>query len=666
MANVKGLQRAYKRIRGLAQKSDLAVIEHAVREEIGRFGDDPMLISMLASIIERRAGGQAALELHIRAANAAPENPSIIEDYAACQERLGNDVAASTARFSLYAKGIAAPEAMLGLAWTLLRTRTTLTSDREYFPHDFYRAAMAQSPDPADMGAALNNALSLENRGGDARPVLRDAAIFDPAAAGIWFMLAVKAEMLTSVARRYLNRSMRVTDFPRAEVLHALTCGMGNGSHAEIEAERRHIETSVDALIARPDLRLDIVGNMGGYPYPLFYLAYHGMDDRPLLEKIARMFRQLDPALDWRAPHVDKPRPAGPISIGIIGSFSTLSIYLMIVLIARGLVEDGLSVKLYGYDKFPPGILESFSGIEFEILPPVLMDSAKAIAKSEHDIIMYTDLFMNPRFYILAFMRLARHQVLWPGHPVTSGLTTVDYFISTDTLEREGAEADYTEKLIKLPEMCTIYPSIEPTFDITTLESFGINSASKVYMCAQTLYKVHFDFDDIVVKILEKDKNGIVILFENMTRDTTEPLLPRINALADRFPGRVRLFKRLDISRFLGLMNLVDVLLDTPHFSGGNTSYQAFQMGVPIVTLPGKFMRGRGTYSNYRVMGFEDLVAWDVDQYVELAVRVANDADFRAYCVAQIEARRHRLFDRPEVASEFAKMFREMMGEPVR
>lgn len=85
MANIKGLQRAYKRIRGLAQKSDLAAIERAIREEIGRFGDDPMLMSMLASIVERRIGAQAALELHTRAVAAAPEVPSIVEDYAACQ-----------------------------------------------------------------------------------------------------------------------------------------------------------------------------------------------------------------------------------------------------------------------------------------------------------------------------------------------------------------------------------------------------------------------------------------------------------------------------------------------------------------------------------------------------------------------------------------------------
>ncbi len=180
-------------------------------------------------------------------------------------------------------------------------------------------------------------------------------------------------------------------------------------------------------------------------------------------------------------------------------------------------------------------------------------------------------------------------------------------------------------------------------------------------MCAQTLFKIHHDLDKILADILRADDQGVVILFENITKETTLPMLPRITALIDEFGDRIRFFGRLPLPRFLGLMTLVDVLLDTPHFSGGNTSFQAFQMAVPIVTLPGKFMRGRATYGLYRIMGITDLVAQDEADYVRIALRVANDSEFRNHCVAEIEAKRHLIFDRMDVAKVFEKFFKDIV-----
>ncbi len=47
--------------------------------------------------------------------------------------------------------------------------------------------------------------------------------------------------------------------------------------------------------------------------------------------------------------------------------------------------------------------------------------------------------------------------------------------------------------------------------------------------------------------------------------------------------------------RFLTLLWAADAVLDPPHFGSGNSSYEAFALGAPIVTWPGAFMRGRVT-----------------------------------------------------------------------
>ncbi len=84
-------------------------------------------------------------------------------------------------------------------------------------------------------------------------------------------------------------------------------------------------------------------------------------------------------------------------------------------------------------------------------------------------------------------------------------------------------------------------------------------------------------------------------------------------------PTRVIFVPRIPQAEFFRLLMMADVILDPPFFGGGNTSYEAFAMGLPIVTWPGLFMRGRVTEGCYRQMGFTELVADSLDSYVEIA-----------------------------------------------
>jgi len=102
---------------------------------------------------------------------------------------------------------------------------------------------------------------------------------------------------------------------------------------------------------------------------------------------------------------------------------------------------------------------------------------------------------------------------------------------------------------------------------------------------------------------------------------------------------------------------VADVVLDPPFFGGGNTSYEAFAMGLPIVTWPGEFMRGRVTEGCYRQMGFTDLIADGLDSYVEIAHRLANDRAWREQVKTEIAARAHALYEDTEVVREFEKFF---------
>ena len=99
---------------------------------------------------------------------------------------------------------------------------------------------------------------------------------------------------------------------------------------------------------------------------------------------------------------------------------------------------------------------------------------------------------------------------------------------------------------------------------------------------------------------------------------------------------------------YLRLNELCDVMLDTVHWSGGNTSLDALASGLPVVTLPGHLMRGRQSLAMLAMLGVEELVTENPAQYVERAVAVGRDRDLRKSLSERIVANRGRLFDRDE------------------
>jgi len=73
--------------------------------------------------------------------------------------------------------------------------------------------------------------------------------------------------------------------------------------------------------------------------------------------------------------------------------------------------------------------------------------------------------------------------------------------------------------------------------------------------------------------------------------------------------------------------------------------------------LPGNFQRGRHTQAMYRRMGLDDLIASDADTYVDTAVRIANDADYRRAVSTRILANNSVLFEDATVVREFERFF---------
>jgi predicted O-linked N-acetylglucosamine transferase (SPINDLY family) len=229
------------------------------------------------------------------------------------------------------------------------------------------------------------------------------------------------------------------------------------------------------------------------------------------------------------------------------------------------------------------------------------------------------------------------------GHPVTTGIPNIDAFLSVDAMEPADGADHYSEHLVRLSAAVPCVPPPRIAAKPADKAAFGIDPARPVYLCPQSLFKVHPSFDRITARLLARDPAGIVY-FLGLWEPLNSMFLARLRAALGSAAERVRLLSRVRAEQFPELLSCADVILDIPEWSGGKTSLEALASGIPIVHLPGRFMRGRHTLAFYQQMGLRECIAGDAESYAELAVRLVHDAPFRERMRGEIKAKAPRLF----------------------
>ena len=388
-----------------------------------------------------------------------------------------------------------------------------------------------------------------------------------------------------------------------------------------------------------------------------FHLAYQGRDDVALQKRYGAFLRSvLEPALpELYAPRARRKRD-GRIRVGFFSHFffnCTAGRYFAswITHLDRARFEAIVYYTNEWVADDTRAIAAAASG--FRHLPGRPLHAiARQVADDDLDVLVYPELGMHPETFTLASLRLAPVQCAGWGHPTTSGHPEIDWFISCAAMEPPGAERHYSERLALLPGLGTRYamPGAAPG---RGRAGFGLPEDRTLYLVPQSLFKIHPDNDDLVARVLERDPRGMAVVFASHHENLTQAYAARL--------GRALEARGMDIheracflapflphGEYLRLNQLCDVMLDTLHWSGGNTSLDALASGLPIVTLPGPLMRGRQSQAMLRALGLDELVAADIEGYVERAVRLGCDPAARARVSAAIAERRGGLFERDE------------------
>jgi len=472
---------------------------------------------------------------------------------------------------------------------------------------------------------------------------------FAPARQNLGYMLINMGRLDEGVAQ--LAEAQRWQPQPMNEVLLATSLPIVYESTDDLRRRRERMEREIQRLVDR-GLSLDATSTV----MPTnFYCAYQGFNDLQVQRAIGRLYRAPQPVA--RGP---RRSTGGRIRVGLLSSYfcdhtiGCLNIGRVtqldrarfeVVVLSVGAHDDTLAS---GFKRYADRHVE---------LTGALSQMRQSIVDQQLDILLFADVGMNPITYTLALSRMAPVQCVTWGHPVTTGNASMDYFISSTLLETDEADAHYSEQLIRLANLGTYYYRPEPPPLNRTREFFQLDPAAHLYFCPQTLFKLHPEFDALLAEILRRDPQGQLLLLEGRHPHWSQLVRQRFARTLGEGASRVKFIPPVARGDFLHLNRLADVALDTIHFGGGNTTYEALSVGTPVVTLPGPLLRSRIALALYRKMAMPDCVATSGDHYVELAVRLGTDRAYRQEISERIRAASAVLFDDPGEIRELERFF---------
>jgi len=311
------------------------------------------------------------------------------------------------------------------------------------------------------------------------------------------------------------------------------------------------------------------------------------------------------------------------------------------------LSRETFSVSVLSIGENGDAIAEAIrtSADEYVVLPPRVQQARQIVASQKLDVLIYPDVSRDACATSLAFHRLAPVQCATWGHPATTGIPNIDYFLSSELLEADEADSHYTEHLLRLTGLPAYYHRPRLPKQRRERGHYGIPEDCHLYLCPQSPAKFHPEFDLVLGEILDRDPLGRIVLVEAAEPSCTERLCARLRGRFRATGDRLHVVARQSHDDFLNLLALCDVLLDPVHFGGRNTTYEALALGIPIVTLPTAFMRGRMTAACYRKMGLADCIAASDSDYVDRAVRLGTDRAHRAALVSRILAANDVLYE---------------------
>ncbi|MGE3728006.1 MAG: tetratricopeptide repeat protein [Candidatus Sericytochromatia bacterium] len=303
-------------------------------------------------------------------------------------------------------------------------------------------------------------------------------------------------------------------------------------------------------------------------------------------------------------------------------------------------------VLLLAASAMPEELLKN-SEVQVMVFPKNLETQRSEILRLELDLLLYSDLGpQDLNSLLLAHYRLAPVQAVLPGYPLSSGIPTIDYYLSSRLWEPQDdpsnpAQAAYTEKLVQLEGTPFGKPSLPE--DLLERDHFNLPANQTLYLVPVNASFLHPDFDAVLKGILAADPNALVLALGHRYALLNQQLQQRWQKNLGQWAPRMQLLPSLSQTQLLSLVKAADLVLDPFYFGLGAQAFTFLALGTPLLTWPGQYQRGRYAYAAYQLLEIEDALADSAPDYLAKALELGRSPEKRSELRQRILAKRNQL-----------------------
>ena len=522
-----------------------------------------------------------------------------------------------------------------------------------------YREALALRPTLVEAHVNMGNVLRAQRRLDDATASYRHAISLAPSNAIAHYCLGrVLAEQDESDQALACFDTALAYDPTLVEARWTRVMAQLRNVYADIEEPARcrtAFALELKRLVGWFDANGDETGHAAVGSQQPFALAYQEQDNRELLAEYGRLcVRLMRPWQERERLNTLQSAPYRSLKVGIVSAhFYEHSVWNALI---KGwlshLDQSRFELQLFYLQSYfdEQTAFARTRATHFESGIRGLRQWANAILGAQPDVLIYPEIGMDPLTAKLASLRLAPVQATAWGHPETSGLATIDYYLSAKQFEPPDSQRNYTENLVALPNLGCAYERLPIAVLEPDLAKLGIAIGCPLLICPGMPFKYVPAHDWVFPEIARRLTHcQFIFFFAASYPEWTRRLQGRLQrAFASAnvpFDRHVVFIASLPRSEFHGLMGRAEVYLDTIGFSGFNSAMEAIGCGLPVVTREGRFMRGRLASGILKRIGLVELVADTEASYIDLIVRLVQDAEHRAAVRLSIERSREVLYN---------------------
>ena len=464
---------------------------------------------------------------------------------------------------------------------------------------------------------------------------------------------------------------------PQLLILSYLSLPQFYGSTAEVEFHRQRFTQGLQDFIHSFDLTTPEGINLAlqATYNANFHLLCQGKNDRYLNQIFGSFVHQVVTKAypQWTKKLSTPPLTStGKIKIGYLSNtLHPSGIFTLIMGWVRNADREKFEIYCYYtgsraeefYDLFNPYCDYAYH------LSYNLEAIAQQITQDQLHILVFATIGMELMMTPLASLRLAPVQCTTWLHPVTTGFPNIDYFLSSELMESPLADSHYTEQLIGVKGVGLSCGQLNTKqYSTKSRSAYNFPESATIYLSCQSIFKYLPEYDYVFPEIIQKVPDAQILFLASTVNQViaakfTKRLEYSFANYGLDFHKHCRILPLLNAEDYGNLFCLSDVFLDTFSWSGGSTTLHALRNSLPIVTCPGELVRGRYTYGILQRMGLTETIAQNEAEYIEIAVRLGLDNQWRQQVSDRILPLYENLGDAEDAIKSLEQFYQKLVWE---